>query len=72
MVITLERAVHRPPLAARAAIYLRVSSHKQENGASLAVQLETCLQCCENASLDVVAEFQDVMTGLRQDRPQYP
>ncbi len=71
MVTTLERPLVKPPIAGRAAIYLRVSSHKQQDGASLAVQLEFCLRCCANASLDVVVVFEDVMTGLRQDRPQY-
>ena len=59
------------PVGGRAAIYIRVSSHKQENGVSLEVQLEACRRYCEKAGLDVVAEFRDVESGLHVDRPQY-
>jgi DNA invertase Pin-like site-specific DNA recombinase len=48
-----------------------VSSHKQEDGASLEVQLESCRRYCENTGLVVVAEFREVQSGLDVDRPQY-
>ena len=59
------------PVGGRAAIYIRVSSHKQEDGVSLEVQLEACRRYCEKAGLDVVAEFKDVESGLHVDRAQY-
>src|SRR5918996_5335685 len=59
------------PVRGRAAIYIRVSSHKQEDGVSLEVQLEACRQYCEKTGLDVVSEFRDVESGLHVDRPQY-
>jgi site-specific DNA recombinase len=58
-------------IVGRAAIYIRVSSHRQEDGASLEVQLEACRRYCEANGLEVVAEFKDVQTGLDVDRPQY-
>jgi hypothetical protein len=44
MVSTLERPATNGhlPVGGRAAIYIWVSSHKQENGASLDVQLVAC------------------------------
>jgi site-specific DNA recombinase len=82
MVTTLERPPvvgsipngHRNghiPLTGKAAIYIRVSGRRQEDGASLEVQLETCRRYCEANGLEVVAEFQDVQSGLDIDRPQY-
>jgi site-specific DNA recombinase len=73
MVTTLERpgATNGHPVGGRAAIYLRVSSHQQEDGASLDVQLETCQKYCESHALEVVATFRDVQPGLDIDRPQY-
>jgi DNA invertase Pin-like site-specific DNA recombinase len=72
MVTTLERpGTKGVTLGGKAAIYIRVSSHKQEDGVSLDVQLETCRRYCEKAALDVVAEFRDIESGLHVDRPQY-
>ncbi|MFQ6026580.1 MAG: recombinase family protein [Dehalococcoidia bacterium] len=59
------------PVTGRAAIYVRVSSHKQEDGTSLEVQLESCRCYCQANGLEVVAEFQDIQSGLVVDRPAY-
>src|SRR6266545_1969502 len=61
----------RVPIVGRAAIYTRVSTDRQQDGASLEVQLEQCRQYCEGHGLSVVAEFQDVLSGLNPDRPKY-
>jgi site-specific DNA recombinase len=58
-------------VGSRAAIYVRVSTQRQEDGASLEVQLETCRKYCEAHGLEIVGEFRDVQTGLDPDRPQY-
>jgi site-specific DNA recombinase len=71
MVTTLERAPRKAPAIARAAIYIRVSSDRQKDGASLEVQLDTCRRYCEAHGLSVVGEFQDVESGLHIDRPAY-
>lgn len=73
MVNTLERPPvnRKPALTGDAAIYVRISSHKQEDGASLDVQLEVCRRYCDNAGLNVVAEFKEVQSGLDIDRPLY-
>jgi site-specific DNA recombinase len=42
-----------------------------ENGASLEVQKEACERYCQQNGLDVVAEYQDIESGLHNDRPQY-
>lgn len=65
--------IDRPsvPITGEAAIYIRVSSHRQEDGASLDVQLETCRQYCESNGLIIVGEYQDVQSGLVVERPQY-
>lgn len=55
----------------RAAIYVRVSTDRQETGASLDVQLESCRRYCEQNGLDLVGEFKDIESGLHVDRPQY-
>jgi site-specific DNA recombinase len=55
----------------QAAIYVRVSSGKQESGASLDVQLEACQQYCDRMGLEVVASFKDIQSGLDIDRPAY-
>lgn len=64
-------SIARVPLVGKAAIYTRVSTDKQQDGASLDVQLEACRDYCESNGLIVVAEFRDVLSGLKTDRPQY-
>jgi site-specific DNA recombinase len=73
MVTTIERPGTNGhlPVDGKAVIYVRVSNAKQEDGASLEVQLETCRRYCEKSGLDVVAEFRDVESGLHVDRVQY-
>lgn len=58
-------------IGGRAAIYIRVSSDRQESGASLGMQLDTCRRYCEQAGLEIVGEFKDIESGLHIDRPQY-
>jgi site-specific DNA recombinase len=74
MVTTLERPTTtngHHPIGGRAAIYVRVSSRQQEDGASLDVQLETCGKYCASHFLEIVGKFRDVQSGLDIDRPQY-
>ena len=61
----------RVPIVGKAAIYTRVSTDKQQDGAGLDVQLDACRSYCETNGLIVVAEFRDVLSGLKTDRPQY-
>src|SRR5438093_6687869 len=61
----------RVPIVGKAAIYTRVSTDKQQEGASLTVQLEACRSYCESHGLIVVEEFRDVLSGLSPERPQY-
>lgn len=61
----------RVPIVGKAAIYTRVSTDRQQDGASLDVQLEACQRYCESNGLIVVAEFRDVLSGLNPDRPKY-
>ncbi len=61
----------RIPIVGKAAIYIRVSGHRQEDGASLDVQLDACRRYCESRGLLVMAEFRDVQSGLDSDRPHY-
>lgn len=61
----------RVPIVGRAAIYTRVSTDRQQDGASLEVQLEQCRRYCEGHGLSVIAEFRDVLSGLNPDRPKY-
>ena len=58
----------RIPIVGKAAIYIRVSGHRQEDGASLDVQLDACRRYCESHGLLVMAEFRDVQSGLDADR----
>lgn len=52
------------PSAPRAAIYVRVSSSKQEDeGTSLATQEASCRASCAERGFDVVAVFSDTHTG---------
>jgi site-specific DNA recombinase len=55
----------------RAAIYTRVSTLDQGNGASLATQQADCARYCQQAGMVVVAEFEDLQSGLKADRIQY-
>ena len=67
-----QRTVHLFPIpTGKAAIYIRVSGHRQEDGASLAVQLESCRLYCEVNGLEIIGEFKDVQSGLDVDRPEY-
>ena len=61
----------RAPIVGNAAIYTRVSTDKQQDGASLDTQLEACRRYCEANGLVVLEEFRDVLSGLKSDRPQY-
>jgi DNA invertase Pin-like site-specific DNA recombinase len=61
----------RVPIVGKAAIYTRVSTDKQEHGASLEVQVQACRKYCEANGLVVVEEFRDVLSGLNPERPKY-
>ncbi|HEV8535277.1 MAG TPA: recombinase family protein [Candidatus Limnocylindria bacterium] len=63
--------VPRVPIVGKAVIYTRVSTDRQQDGASLEVQLEQCRRYCEAHGLIVAAEFRDVLSGLNPDRPKY-
>lgn len=55
-----------------ALIYTRVSSDEQaREGLSLDAQLAECRQYAVRRGWSLGAEYQDVMTGTRDDRPQY-
>ena len=54
-----------------ALIYTRVSSDKQADGVSLDAQLRECRQYSARQGWALGAEFQDVMSGRRDDRPAY-
>ena len=71
MVSTLERPSRAAPLVGKAAIYIRVSTNRQEDGVSLHVQLEACLHYCDEHGLLVMGVFQDIQSGLDSSRPQY-
>ena len=72
MVTTLERSPSRKLVASgRAAIYLRLSSQRQREGVSLGVQLETCRRYCETNNVEIVAELQDIKSGLVIEREEY-
>src|SRR5436190_7411831 len=64
-------ASSRVPIVGKAAIYTRVSTDRQQDGASLDVQLEACRKYCETNGFHIVAEFRDVLSGLNPDRPKY-
>lgn len=55
----------------KAAVYTRVSTSGQGDGASLETQRAECERYCERAGLVVVAEYQDLQSGLKSDREQY-
>lgn len=74
MTTTLERPTSSHTLGSKvgkAAIYTRVSTNKQEEGASLRVQVEACQLYCEEHDLLVTGQFQDIQSGLDSSRPQY-
>src|SRR5947209_2571163 len=55
-----------------ALIYTRVSGREQEReGLSLPAQLADCRRYAQSKDWIIGAEFQDVMKGTRDDRPQY-
>jgi site-specific DNA recombinase len=64
-------ATRRVPISGTAIIYYRVSGGRQEDGASLDVQRESCQRYCDDHGLEVVGEFRDIESGLHADRPQY-
>ena len=55
----------------RAAVYTRVSTQGQGDGASLTTQKNDCFRYCESQGLVVVAEFEDLQSGLKSDRVHY-
>jgi site-specific DNA recombinase len=54
----------------KAAIYIRVSTERQEENYSLSTQLEACRKYAKEHGFTVVAEFQDVESGATLDRPE--
>src|ERR1700687_52839 len=55
-----------------ALVYTRVSGDEQEReGLSLPAQLADCRRYAAAHGWIIGAEFQDVMSGKRDDRPQY-
>src|SRR5437660_2026820 len=64
----------KPPMPAitTALLYTRVSGDEQEReGLSLPAQLADCRRYAAAHAWIIGAEFQDVMSGKRDDRPQY-
>src|SRR5262245_53953793 len=56
----------------QALIYTRVSTEDQANeGVSLGAQLAACRQYAKAYAWMIGAEFQDVLSGKRTDRPAY-
>ena len=57
-------------MTTRAAVYIRVSTSEQaEGGVSLDQQRALAVRYCEARGWDLVAEYQDVMSGTRDSRP---
>jgi site-specific DNA recombinase len=54
-----------------ALLYTRVSREEQREGQSLDAQLSECRRYARGQAWIIGREFQDVMTGTRDDRPQY-
>ena len=54
----------------RAVIYARVSTEQQSEG-SIEEQIRRCKQYCELKGYTVVAEYTDVGSGMKTDRPQF-
>ncbi len=54
----------------RAVIYARVSTDHQSEG-SIEEQTRRCRQYCELKGYEVVAEYRDVGSGMKEDRKQY-
>src|SRR5437660_12625966 len=64
----------KPPMPAitTALLYTRVSGDEQEReGLSLPAQLADCRRYAQQHGWIIGTEFQDVMSGKRDDRPQY-
>lgn len=57
------------PLMLRAAIYCRVSTAGQEAGTSLESQRDACRRLAEEIGATVVAEYQDVDSGAKEEIP---
>ena len=53
----------------RAIIYTRVSTDEQGDNYSLPTQVEGCQRYAAQHGMEVVAQFQDVMSGAKLDRP---
>lgn len=56
-------------MVVRAATYCRVSTAQQEPGTSLESQRASCLRLAREIGADVVAEFQDVDSGAKENIP---
>jgi DNA invertase Pin-like site-specific DNA recombinase len=55
-----------------ALIYTRVSSDEQaKDGLSLPAQLQACRRYCGERGWLIAGEYEDVLTGTRDDRPRY-
>lgn len=55
-----------------ALLYTRVSSDEQEReGVSLPAQLKVCRRYCAETGWGIEAEYKDVLSGQRDDRPGY-
>ena len=54
-----------------ARIYVRVSTTKQSDGASLETQLTACRRYATEHDLIVAGEYTDILSGTRDDRPHY-
>ncbi len=54
-----------------AVIFARVSSEKQEKGASISAQLETIYNYCKVKELNIIKEFIITESSTRGDRKQY-
>lgn len=54
-----------------AVIFARVSSEKQERGASIEAQIETIYNYCKNKGLNIIKEYIITESSMRGDRKQY-
>ncbi|CAA9264029.1 MAG: hypothetical protein AVDCRST_MAG77-2825 [uncultured Chloroflexi bacterium] len=68
-----KRRVHRPsPGLTEALLYIRVSGDDQEReGLSLPTQLASCRRYAAEKGWAIGEEYRDVLTGTRDDRPDY-
>ena len=60
-----------PEICHNAVILARVSSEKQERGASIDAQIETIYNYCEAKGLNIIKEFIITESSTRGDRKQY-